>query len=172
MKITKLLISAIAVFTFAAANMAHAQTGQTATVTASGTVLSPVTVSGTDLNFGTSIFPGVNEAVPYTNTNAAQFNITGGEGTSEVNVTFPNLPSELTGTGTPLSINFSTEDAAHNTTESVTGATPFDPNTGVTTNLATGALYVWLGGTVQPSSDQPAGAYSANIMIDVVYTGN
>ena len=53
-------------------------------------------------------------------------------------------------------------------------ATTFDPAAGLTDFLdaGTGEFFMWIGGTVAPWESQPAGVYTATIMLDVVYTGN
>ena len=53
-------------------------------------------------------------------------------------------------------------------------STTFDPSGGLTEFLdaASGELFVWIGGTVSPAAAQPAGVYTATIVLDVVYTGN
>lgn len=146
---------------------------QSATTTASGTVLEPLTVSATALSFGESIFPGIDEVVERTAAEAAQFDVAGEAG-KEITATF-TLPTELTGATTPLSITFSTTDGGHATSSTDQGsATGFDPNGALTTTLeaASGELYIWLGGTVEPADNQPAGSYTADITLDTAYTGN
>lgn len=146
---------------------------QSATTSASGTVLEPLTVSATALSFGSEIFPGINESVAKTAPESAQFDISGEAG-KEITATL-TLPTELAGGTTPLPITFSTTDGSHATASTEqSSATDFDPNGALTTTLeaATGELFIWLGGTVEPASDQPAGAYTADITLDTVYTGN
>lgn len=141
------------------------------TVTASGTVLQPLDVTGTNLTFSDEIFPGIDEAVAHTEAGAAQFDITGEDG-REINVEF-TLPTELDGAGeTTLPISFDTDDAGSNEDDVQGSAVAFDPNSSETLNLsATGTLFIWLGGTVEPASDQAAGAYSGEITLDLTYTG-
>lgn len=175
MKISKLLTAVFALVAFLAiSNAAYAQ--ETATVQATGTVLEPISfTNSTNLDFGTSIFPGIDEVIAITDAGAAQFDIDG-ETSKEVNLTF-TIPSDLIhdsdGT-TTMPISFSTSDAGHNTGSDPSMATTFDPSTTATTNLGgtSGLLYVWLGGTVSPASNQKAGAYSEDIVLEVAYTGN
>lgn len=145
---------------------------QSATVSASGTVLQPLSVTGTNLSFGSEVFPGINEVVDKGDATAAQLDITG-EASKEVTATF-TLPTELSDGTNNLPITFSTTDGGHAATSGDQGsATAFDPNSALTSTLsASGELFIWLGGTVEPASDQTAGTYSADITLDTVYTGN
>jgi len=143
-------------------------------ISATADVQTPLTVTGSaDLVFGT-VFPGVNKAVAYTDAvNAGQWDITG-ELAAEVTLEFTALPATLTSGGNSLPIVYGATDAGHHTTDAPGSATSFDPAVGATTDLAadTGALFVWIGGTVQPPEDQAAGAYTATITLNVSYTGN
>ncbi len=143
-------------------------------ISATADVQTPLTVTGSaDLVFGT-VFPGVNKAVAYTDAvNAGQWDISG-EAAAEVTLEFTVLPANLTSGGNNLPIVYAADDAGHNTTDAPGTATDFDPAVGATADLdaGTGALYVWIGGTVQPPEDQAAGAYTATITLNVSYTGN
>lgn len=143
-------------------------------ITATADVQTPLTVTGSaDLDFGT-VFPGVDKAVAYTDAvNAGQWDITG-EPAAEVTLDFEALPPNLTFGGNNLPIVYSATDAGHYTTDDPGSATSFDPAVGATTDLhaVSGALYVWIGGTVQPPEDLAAGTYTATITLDVSYTGN
>lgn len=143
-------------------------------ITATADVQTPLSVTGSaNLDFGT-VFPGVNKAIPYTDAvNAGQWDITG-EAAGEVTLSFTALPATLVFAANTLPIVYSATDAGENTTDAPGTATSFDPAVGRTTNLngATGGLFVWIGGTVQPPEDQAAGTYTATITLDVAYTGN
>lgn len=173
MKITKILMAAFAIFALiATANTAYAQTVQ-----ATGTVLEPITfTSSTNLAFGTSIFPGINESVAPDNASASQFDIDGETGKEvTLNFTLPEVLDHDTDGSSTLTISFATTDGVHNTASDVagTGATEFDPSVEQTTNLGgtDGLLYVWLGGTVEPANNQAEGSYAGDITLDVAYTG-
>jgi hypothetical protein len=144
----------------------------TTTVTASGTVLTPISVSGSNLDFGNSIFPGINKSVGRTAGGAAAFTISG-EASKELTATF-TLPSTLTNGGSSLTISFSSTDAGHSTSSGGQAtATAFNPASGLTTTLSGGGnLYLWLGGSVAPTYTQTAGVYSGDVTISLVYTGN
>jgi hypothetical protein len=144
-----------------------------ADITASATVLSPLTVvNQNDLDFG-DVFPGVDASVAITDATAGRWYITGADN-AEVDLTF-TLVANLTSGGNNLPIVFAAGDAGYNVANVPGAATTFDPNAGATTNLsnaATGELYVWIGGTVQPATGQPAGVYTETITLTVDYTGN
>ncbi len=143
-------------------------------ISATADVQTPLTVTGSaDLVFGT-VFPGVNKPVAYTDAvNAGQWDITG-EAAAEVTLEFTALPATLASGGNTLPITYAATDAGHCTTDDPGSATSFNPAVGATTDLhaATGALFVWIGGTVEPPEDQAAGAYTGTITLNVSYTGN
>ncbi|HEX6982305.1 MAG TPA: DUF4402 domain-containing protein [Balneolaceae bacterium] len=174
MKTSKLLLAAITLFAFAAtANTASAQVSTT--VQATGTVLEPITLSGTDLAFGTQLFPGIAKTITTTDAGAAQFDIDG-EASKQITADF-TLPTELTHTTdntTTMSVDFTGTVAEYSTSSTPTGTNMHDPSTTLTTTLGStsGLLYIWLGGTVSPTSTQKAGAYSGDITLTVAYTGN
>ena len=99
--------------------------------------------------------------------------ITGQDG-AEVQLTFTNLPANLTSGANSLPIVYGADAAAYHTSDAPGSGTSFNPAAGATTNLdaATGQLYVWIGGEVQPPETQPAGNYTATITLNVSYTGN
>lgn len=173
MKTLKKVAAFIAVFAFMA--MVNQVSAQSTTVTASGTVVKPISLSGTGISFGSEIFPGSPKTVDKTATGAAQFDISGEPGKA-VNTTF-TLPSEVSdGSGNTIPLSFSSTDAgyASATTDQSTGQTGFDPSVGqsLTLEATSGELYIWLGGTITPTNTQPAGTYSANITLDVSYPTN
>jgi hypothetical protein len=143
-----------------------------ADITASATVLSPLTVSwASDLDFG-NVFPGVAAAVAITDGGAGGWTVAGATG-AEVTLTF-TLPANLVSGGNNLPIAFAAGDAGHNTANDPTTATTFDPAGVETTNLSGGApgeLWVWIGGTVTPAVNQPAGLYQNTVTLTVDYTG-
>lgn len=56
--------------------------------------------------------------------------------------------------------------------EDAAGATSFDPHTGLSGRFGPGhdsALYVWLGGSVQPSSDTATGLYQGAVTLTLFY---
>lgn len=145
-----------------------------ATIQATANVLTPLAVTaGDNLTFG-DVFPGVNASVAITDAGAAGTWSVTGVTSAEVTLSF-TLPANLVSGGNTMPIVFGASDAGHNTTNAAGGATTFDPAGGATTDLstdATGVLYVWIGGTVQPATNQALGAYSGDVTLTVDYTGN
>ncbi len=146
---------------------------ETETVQATGEVLEAISITGTDLEFG-EIIPGVENDILPTDASAAQFDITGADG-KEVQAEF-TLPENLTGPeSATLAITFGENSASHATASGDQGSSDtFDPAGNLTTELSEGGeLFIWLGGTVEAGhTGQTPGSYSADITLDVIYTGN
>lgn len=139
---------------------------QSATIQATATVLSAITVTGTNLAFG-NVTPGVNKTVAITDAGAGQFTVTKAAATS-VALTF-TLPSNLTFGANNLPIGTWTA-GWNNTANNAAGATGFTPSAAATTVPSGGAnLWVWIGGTVSPGGAQAAGAYTGNVTMQVAY---
>jgi len=143
-------------------------------IDAKATVLAPISfMEKRDLDFGTEVLPGRTYTVlPGDATQAGRFGIWGA-GLKEVNLTF-SLPNNLTGTGDDIPVTFGATSATYAPNGDYTsGATSFNPATGATTNLiASGHLYVAIGGEISPPSDQAAGEYTGVITLTVEYTGD
>jgi hypothetical protein len=150
------------------ATAAHAQS-QTASIIAQAVVQSPLNVTaGNNLEFG-NVLPGVPKSVAATDPGAGTFRITG-QSAFEVAMTY-TLPTNLSDGTNDLPIG--TWGGLHNGTNSTAGAVSFAP-TGVATAdvYGTGDIWVFLGATVTPGVNQPAGTYTGTIQLDVAYTGN
>jgi hypothetical protein len=144
---------------------AHAQNNASATVTA--TVQQPVTVSkNNDLSFG-NVFPGVDKSIAVTAGGAAKFTVAG-QATTPVNLTF-TIPGTITSGGNNLTLGNWTGHYA--TTDVTSGGTTFTPSASATTATlsGSGALYVYVGATAQPTTTQAAGSYSGSMTMTVVY---
>ncbi len=140
---------------------------QSATIQATATVLSAITVTGTNLAFG-SVTPGVNKTVAITDAGAGQFTVTKAAATS-VALTF-TLPATLAGPGASTLPIGTWTGGWNNTANSAAGATGFTPSAAATTVPSGGAsLWVWVGGTVSPGGAQTAGAYTGNVSMQVAY---
>jgi hypothetical protein len=140
-----------------------------ADIAATATVQSPITVTaGNDLEFG-NVFPGVSKSVARTVAEAGAFTVLG-QASSTVYLNF-TLPSNLEFGANNMPITFSTTDAGSNTTDNQGAATAFDPSEDdyQRTLSGSGELFVWIGGTVNPTESQVAGAYSADITLTVTY---
>ncbi|MCP4633903.1 MAG: hypothetical protein GY855_13335 [candidate division Zixibacteria bacterium] len=150
-----------------------------ATVMASLTV-----VSLQDLDFG-NILQGVTETVTRTDAiRAGIFQITGeSAANTEVSMYF-QLPDYLwnsaAGSQDRLVIYFQNTDCTIDTTNgtplapgvgALIGENPHSmPDTGIGGN--DGVVRIYLGGSVYPTVDQRAGAYSADIVLTTAYTGD
>lgn len=86
-------------------------------------------------------------------------------------------PSDLVNshdsTSAPLAIDFSpTAGRWRRDVEDATGAATFDPRQGISGHFGPGpdpVLYVWLGGSVQPTADTAAGNYQGAVTLTVFY---
>lgn len=142
----------------------------TGSITAKGTVLTPISVSSTrDLDFGTDILPGVDKSVNINAATSGKFSLTG-QASKQINISL-TLPTNLLKGVVTMPITFSATDAGTKTT---TGTmTTFNPASGTTASFGTdGKLDVFIGGTVDPSHTQAAGAYTGTISISLYYTGS
>lgn len=87
------------------------------------------------------------------------------------------VPSDLVNSrdssAAPLAIEFSPMAGRwRRDVEDAAGAATFDPQQGVSGQFGPGrdpALYVWLGGSVQPSADTAAGDYQGAVTLTVFY---
>ncbi len=143
--------------------------GQSATIAATATVVTPITVTGTaPLAFG-NVFQGVNKTVAFSDATSGRFSLTGYLA-SQVAMTF-TLPATLTSGVNTLPIN--TYDVRVNGTNSTTGTTALTVTSGtpVNSNFVAGALFVFIGGRVQPAVAQAQGAYTGTIVLAAAYTG-
>ena len=140
---------------------------QSANISATATVLTPLTLTGTaDLAFGT-VFPGIAKTVAAADATSGRFTIAGNPN-SQVSMTF-TLPANLTGAG---SLAIGSWTGERNTTNT-TGGTAFTPSAAaeLQTLSGTGNAYLFIGATVTPTVAQAAGAYSGTVTLNVVYTG-
>jgi hypothetical protein len=146
--------------------LAHAQS---ATVSATATVVTPLVVTGgANLAFG-NVFQGVNKTVPFSDAASGRFSIAG-FGTSQVAMTF-TLPSNLVNGADNLPID--SWDIRSNPTNVTAGATALTVTSGVPVNgnLTAGSIYLFVGGRVLPAVAQAAGSYTGNIVLAAAYTG-
>ena len=147
---------------------------------ATATVQTPLTVTATAaLAFGT-IFQGVPTSVAEDNASAGIFTITG-QASSGISL-YLQLPEYMaTATGDDrMVISFSTADCAIDTTANAVPTTfgsgwqnqnPFNLPSGVIVGGTSTQTALFLGGSVNPSVDQTAGAYTADIILTVAYNG-
>ncbi len=143
--------------------------GQSANVSATATVVTPLVVTGgANLAFG-NVFQGVNKTVPFSDAASGRFSITG-FGTSQVAMTF-TLPTNLVNGANNLPID--SWDIRSNATNVTAGATALTVTSGVPVNgnLAVGNLFLFVGGRVLPAVAQLAGSYTGSIVLAAAYTG-
>ena len=140
---------------------------QSANITATATVLQAITVTGArTLDFGT-VFPGVAKSIGVAAATSGRYDLTGSN-TANVNVSF-TLPVNLTSGANTLPIG--TWTGCYNGTNVVGSCTAFTPSAATTSTAfsGTGALFVWVGGTVTPAAAQAAGVYNGTVTMTAAY---
>jgi hypothetical protein len=169
--LTRLSAAALLLFsTLALPGVAAAQASATATVTATASVNAAITVTNTKtLSFG-AVTQNEVKTVAATDPSAGQLVFTGTP-SSPASVTFMSIPTTLVGPG-GAQLRIDTFSGYFNTVNTASGGTSFVPSpvaqaAGVSS--ATGQLYIFFGATVRPTSEQPTGAYSATIVMQVAY---
>lgn len=143
-------------------------------ITAQANVLTPITVTAErNVDFA-NVFPGVSKAVVVNSLASGRLKASGASN-GEVSLGF-TLPANLTSGANTLPISFGATSAGRNTVNDPAAATLFDPAVGATARLGTTPspteLFVWIGGTVTPASQQAAGLYTGTVTLTVNYTGN
>jgi len=165
MRIATALSAALAATLSLGAGALQAQTS--ASINATATVLSALTVTGaSDLQFG-NVTPGVNKTVAITDAGAGRFDITKAAATG-VALSF-TLPTDLNSGGNLLPIGSWT--GGWNTSATPAGANGFVPGASATNTAVTAGttISVYVGGTVSPAAAQAAGAYTGTVTMDAVY---
>jgi hypothetical protein len=125
-----------------------------------------------DLQAG-DVFAGVPKSVSRLDpTNSGMYRILGRRD-AEITITF-TLPATLqSAAGDALPIQFGPNDAGFSWLQDQSMSVGFDPQVPYTVRLdSRGRAYIWLGGTVTPSSNQPAGYYESDVVLTASYTGN
>ncbi len=153
----------------------HPLAQESASIQATATVVTTLSVNGTnDLQFQ-SVSLGVNKSVDKTAVGlAGEWTILGQAG-AEVTLDFV-VPANLISGANNLVISFSSTEASYandplNDQSNPTAA--IDPAVVSTTTLgAGGGLMVWIGGTVNPTAGQASGAYTGTVELLVTLTGN
>jgi hypothetical protein len=146
---------------------ATAEAQNSASIQATATVLSALTVAaGNNLAFG-NVTPGVNKTVAIADAGAGRFDVTKAAN-SGVTLSF-TLPTDLASGGDLLPIG--TWTGGWNTSQTPVGANGFTPSgAGTNTSVTAGtAIHVYVGATVSPAAAQAAGNYSGNVTMSVVY---
>ena len=126
-----------------------------------------------NLSYG-DVFPGIPKVINKTNAgSAAEFHIAGTAG-SEVTIDF-TLPTYMNQSGFNMQLIFVNTDCSMDSSATPDQSNPSLDNQNpwhtITYNLGLNGLTVWLGGTVVPRLGQHNGAYTAQIVLTVAYTG-
>ena len=157
-----------------AAGVVTTAEAQTASINATARVLAPISVGTTeDLRFG-DVIQGTNKVVAASAAESGQFEFSGATG-AEVDMVL-TLPTDLLDVPlNTLPINTWTGLRGVNATRGAgTAFTPTDAAT-ITDNLGGGGTDVYrlfIGATVVPGGAQVPGDYTAQIDLQVTYTGN
>ncbi len=132
-----------------------------------------MTLLNAGIDFGSNITGTTTMA--YSSSSSAEFEIqftNYNSATASVSFILPTNLQDAGGDNLPVS--FSTNSAAYNVgTNSTSGATSFNPNTGIlnaTVNSGAHTDYFWLGGTITPGSNYVAADYSGTITASITVT--
>lgn len=152
--------------TGASAAVAQSNSGS---ITAIAVVQSPLNVTPVnDLDFGT-VLPGINSTVAVTDATAGRLDVAGAANTA-VNVSFTSLPTNLVSGTNNLPIGTYTGLVNTGGTCTSSSGTTFSPSAGTSATLnAGGQLCVFVGATVSPPANLPAGTYNGTITMQVLY---
>lgn len=165
-----LIATAIAMLTGAAAAQ------ERATILATATVVSSLTIVGTNnLQFG-SVTPGVNKTIDKATLGFAGEWTINGTNSAELSILFALPDSLLTlDSLSGMRISFVNSDASYGSLPAHQTAPVgiLDPNGPSAHRLGVnGQMLIWIGGTVFPRISQTGGDYSAEILLTVAYTGS
>ncbi len=136
---------------------------------------SQVTISKTSqLSIGT-VVAGVDKIIPVTDPGAGSFTIRLQKpkkgSTPDVSLTFSYLPNFLMGSFDRLKMTYGLTSAAWSYQNDPLGASTFDPARGVSWNPpAEDRIYVWIGGTASPRTNQSTGQYGGTIVVSITVT--
>lgn len=146
---------------------------QTQNINATADVQAAISFNAqTNLVFGT-VLPGNDKSIDKgTAPDAGSFDIDG-TASQAVNISF-TLPTDLTSSNASatMPIQFSTTDAGWDADGTPATLTEFDPSTSYTGASfdGTGNLFIYLGGTVQPTITQAAASdYTAVVTLNISY---
>lgn len=162
-KLVALALAMLALVVFA--TPAFAQVNNAA-ITATATVQAPINVTAVNNLDFQNVFPGIAKTVLVTAPQAGRWDVAGAASTP-VSLNF-TLPTNLASGANLMAIG--TWTGNHNTTATPagTGFTPSGTPTAATLS-ATGTLFVFIGATVTPLVNQPAGVYTAAVTLTVLY---
>ena len=157
---------------------------QSATISSTATVLTPITATATaPLAFG-SLNKGTANSISASSASAGAATFSGDEG-DEITITVPASMTLSTVSGGGATMNGSINRSALrvNTTSAQAGAVTMDASNGsATTSLSPdnsgngvgndglGQVYLWVGGSVTPTATQQRGNYSGSFMVSAAYS--
>lgn len=157
---------------------------QSASVTSTATIVTPITAQATaPLAFGT-ISKGATASVAATSAQAGAVTF-GGDESDNITVTVPSSATITTSSGAGSSMTVTINRAAlrSNTTSAQAGASSLDASSGSATtalsadgsgdgvaNDGLGQLYLWIGGSVTPTAVQQRGSYSGTFTVSAAYS--
>ena len=152
------------------------QAQESGTIQATATVISAITIIGTnDLRFGT-VIPGLDKTVDKSSVGfAGEWQINGNSG-AEITFDFI-LPDSifLADSSNGMRLNFTNTDVSYDDETGGGQTVPagiINPNGPSVQNLGIGGtLLVWIGGTVFPGLTQTGGDYAGDIVLSIAYTG-
>lgn len=123
--------------------------------------------SGDDLNFG-NITAGSPSTVSPSDATAGTFSVSGNVGNVDLGF---SLPEVLNGSEDNLPISFGGTSASWGD-NAYNSSNDFDPNEGTSVNLLEQTdrdITVYIGGTVDPATNQAAGSYSGTVTLTATY---
>lgn len=129
-----------------------------------------------NLNFGTNLTGST--TINYNNASASEFSVQWPTyPASEPNTVTFTLPGYLTdsyGDQLPITFNSTNYGAYRVGTNSPTGATTFNPVSGLSASAGAAAhtTYFWIGGQINPSANYTAATYTGTITVTIVVTVN
>jgi Membrane carboxypeptidase/penicillin-binding protein len=169
-------IQRLALAGFASAAFAASAGAQTTNMSASATVVTPLTVTKvTDIVYG-NVYPGLDKIISGSvNSNLmGKFTVSGFSGAT-VYISF-SLPTSLAGSGTAAGFTLPIDTwngyQGVGATQNTGGAvfTPSVSNSSIV--LGASASNVFVGATVHPTYTQVAGPYTGTITMTTVYSGS
>lgn len=162
-RFTQALFVAILFVGFSATSFA--QSSATDNITAQAEVISDLAITGVqNLNFD-QVYVGTSESVSESDNGAGHFQISYSSGT-QVDLNF-NLPNNLSSGSETLDINFGPTDASW---DGDTANNIFNPNQSETATVGSDNLLdVYIGGTVNPTSNQAVGTYTGQVTLTANY---
>jgi len=181
MKTRLLALAALIVLTFVLSMNAMAQS---ASVTSTATIVTPITANATaPLAFGT-ISKGATATVAATSSQAGAVTFSGDEA-DNITISLPGTCSISTtsGSGSNMTVSINRAALRSNTTNAQGAATSLDASSGAATtalsadasgdgvnNDGLGQVYLWIGGSVTPIATQQRGAYTGSFTVSAAYS--